>query len=249
MAIKTELGPLGAETKIVNRQHLDYVFCVPGHPSSGIQAINLTTTILQLQAKGKSIGVFPAFSPSVYMVRNACLGQRGFSIDQKPFQGAYDYDRIVWLDSDNIAKAEHIEALTARDVPIVAGWSRQYSIGPINDDNNANCGTWQLEPRIPQVNPGKSIQKSYTVGDMAKKKDLLEVDYVGMALMVVKRGVFESLEFPWFTAWEFEWEENGKIMRNLMTEDAGFCFRAREAGYKIFVDPTVCVQHEKRVML
>ena len=33
------------------------------------------------------------------------------------------------------------------------------------------------------------------------------------------------------------------------SEDVGFCLRARENGYKIWVDPTVCVGHEKTVVL
>ena len=36
-----------------------------------------------------------------------------------------------------------------------------------------------------------------TVQDISGKEELIEVDYTGMGFMLVKRGVFERLEYPW----------------------------------------------------
>ena len=194
----------------------------------------------------------PAFSCDIYHVRNACLGQVGHRRDQKPFQGQYSYDRIIWLDSDNIINPDQVEQLISRDVDVVAAWCRQYASGSIDNSNRANCGVWDIEDRVPGVSTGKHIVRPYTVGEMLdfkEKGDLIEVDYVGMGLMIIKKGVLESLDFPWFDSWSLEWEEGGHVCRRMMSEDSGLCYRLKQKGYKIMVDPTVNIQHEKRVLL
>lgn len=78
-----------------------------------------------------------------------------------------------------------------------------------------------------------------------RKEDLVEVAYTGMGFMLVKRGVFEKLEYPWFRPIE---KKIGDMVDFTM-EDVAFCLRAKEAGFKIFIDPAVKVGHEKNVVL
>jgi hypothetical protein len=235
-----------------NTKYLDYIFLLPGHPSSGIQAINAEVARLNLAATGKRVGLQPAYSCDIYVVRNGCLGAIGFDADQKPFQGEYEYDRLIWVDSDNIISSDKINELISRNVDIVAAWCRQYGSGDINNNNRANCGFFDIENRVSGVSPGKCVERGLTVGEMleyAKKDELLEVDYVGFSLMIIKKGVFESMKYPWFEPWVLEWEENGRLKRRIIQEDVGFCIKARKHGYKVYVDPTVMIQHEKRVLL
>ena len=243
----------------MDKKKLDYIFCLPGHPSSGIVSEQLLACLMNLTAAGKTVSTLKAYSASVYAVRNACLGQRGFRKDQLPFQGQYDYERLIWVDSDQIVTAEDVDRLVSHDKDIVAGWARQYSTGPIDGNNYANCGRWQLEPRVPGKSPGRNEVSHYTVDFMTGfaneraewdiKDVLLPVDYVGMAFMVVKPGVFEKIGFPWFSGYEFEWEENGVVMVNFMPEDADFCLKARAAGFTVWVDPMVKSPHQKQVLL
>jgi len=74
---------------------------------------------------------------------------------------------------------------------------------------------------------------------------LLEVAYNGMGFMLVKRGVFESLDYPWFRPIEKQIGE----MVDFTMEDVGFCLRAKENGFGVFIDPLVRVGHEKKVVL
>jgi hypothetical protein len=240
-------------------KEFDYIFCQVGNPSSGLQPLHSEVARMNLAAKGKRISIMPAFSPDIYRVRNAALGQVGQRAGQKPYQGKIKYDRLIWHDSDQMISMEMIEQLISHDVDIVAGWARQWCMnhGPehIDDTKNlANCGKWDYEKRVPGVSKGVYKYGSFTVDEMqglAKKGvNLIETDYVGFALMVVKFGVFEALEFPWFKTWDMEWEdEEGNLFVDTMPEDAGFCFRAREKGFKIYVDPTVKVPHQKYVLL
>lgn len=70
---------------------------------------------------------------------------------------------------------------------------------------------------------------------------MLEVANTGMGFMLVKRGVFESLDYPWFRPIE----KRIGTMVDFTMEDVAFCLTAKEKGYKILVDPRVRVGHEK----
>jgi len=63
--------------------------------------------------------------------------------------------------------------------------------------------------------------------------------------MLIKKGVFESMEYPWFRP-EFVQVGNAK---DFTMEDVAFCREATRKGYKILVDPTVIVGHEKTRVL
>lgn len=66
-----------------------------------------------------------------------------------------------------------------------------------------------------------------------------------MGFILVKKGVFESMEYPWFKPIE---KKIGNMVDFTM-EDVAFCLTAREKGFEIYVDPTVRVGHEKKVIL
>lgn len=83
-----------------------------------------------------------------------------------------------------------------------------------------------------------------TVDEINGKKDLIEVAYTGMGFMLVKRGVFEKLEYPWFKPVE---KQIGNMVDFTM-EDVAFCLRIQEKGIHVLIDPTVRVGHEKSVV-
>lgn len=227
---------------------VDLVFCLPGSPSSAEQAISVQMTMLNLMHKGKLIGLKSTKSCNIYVARNGCLAEvhNGHRKDQKPFEGTYkSYDRIVWVDSDNLISADVVQKLIDYDVDIVAAWYRQYSKGDLGPENKAVCGKWDFSN-------GGNIVDAYKVKDMPllgrDEKGLVEVDWAGMGCMVIKKGVFEALEYPWFRSWVMEWkDENGILCSDIWTDDAGFCYCAKEAGFKIYVDPSLQILHQKLV--
>ena len=84
-----------------------------------------------------------------------------------------------------------------------------------------------------------------TPADIASQQGLINVAYTGMGFMLIKRGVFEAIEYPWFKPIE---KRIGHMVDFTM-EDVAFCLRAREKGFKILIDPAVRVGHEKGVVL
>ena len=72
----------------------------------------------------------------------------------------------------------------------------------------------------------------------------------GMGFMAVKSGVFESLSRPWFQSPTVTTNRDGKDFSfPLMGEDLSFCYRANEAGFEVWFDPTIRVQHHKMMKL
>jgi hypothetical protein len=232
---------------------IDLVFLLPGNPSSGIQAINTQMAISSLMSKGKSVAIQHSISNNIYLVRNGCLGSNKMDKGQKPF-GGKDYGHLVWVDSDNFISPEIIERLISHNVDVVGAWYGQKA-GPITEDSMVTCGEVDIEYFKEEhkqliIQPLKSYNlRHYNAEDIRllprNGKGLLEVGYLGLGCVVMKKGIMESLDFPWFKSWVLEYEKEGKIVRELVTDDLGICLRLRDKGFNLFIDPEVRVGHEK----
>lgn len=84
---------------------------------------------------------------------------------------------------------------------------------------------------------------------LKQKKTVFTVDYTGFGFILIKKGVFESLQYPWFQPMWTEYELDGKTIKDFSMEDAAFCSIIKEKGYNIWIDPEVIVDHEKMMIL
>lgn len=124
------------------------------------------------------------------------------------------FTHILMLDDDMKFPFDTLAKFIAHEVDIVA----------------ANCATKVYPPKPTARRDKKEV---YTT---AVSTGLEEVDRIGCAVMLVKMDVFRKLEQPWFaTPW---CEKQGGIIG----EDVFFCNRAREIGYKVFIDHDVSKQ-------
>jgi len=120
----------------------------------------------------------------------------------------YDADYIMWIDGDMTFPEDTIVKLIERNKNIV-------------------CATYskRQEPFHPtafaEIDPVVPVQIS---GDIKKVK------YAGMGCMLVKRSVYQSIAPPWFP---LTWHEATDSWHG---EDMGFCTKAIDAGYDIWVD-------------
>ncbi len=76
---------------------------------------------------------------------------------------------------------------------------------------------------------------------VAKKTGPFEVGYAGFGFTLVKQGVFEKLEYPWFRP---TFMQIGECFE-FTSEDVGFCMQARDVGIKFLVHPKVIVGQRK----
>ena len=81
--------------------------------------------------------------------------------------------------------------------------------------------------------------ETLTVEEFNEEKEtgLMEVQANGMGFMLVKREVFDAIENPFEHLNEHQWE------------DFGFANKARQAGFKSYVDTKIVIGHEKSVIL
>ena len=141
----------------------------------------------------------------------------------------------MWIDSDVLFRPEHIVGLVNQNVDIVSGLylmegGKYFAV--VKD--------WDEE-----FFKKNGYFQFLTQKDIKDNEELVEVTYTGMGFVLIKKGVFEALEYPWF---EPKRQEIGE-MCDFSSEDVGFCLKAREKGFKIIVDPKIIVKHEKKIVL
>ena len=174
---------------------------------------------------------------NVFLVRNLVLGthiSRGRN--QKPFNGEIDYDYILWIDCDTVWSVENLENLFNTDGDIVSG------LYLMQDKQNFSAVEVWDEAYFKQNYGFKYIN----ISDIQNYKEPFEVSYAGMGFMLVKKGVFEALQYPYFEALPFDF---GDGIFEYTSEDIGFCLKAKKQGFNVIVNPNIIVGHEKMIIL
>lgn len=124
-----------------------------------------------------------------------------------------DCTHLLQLDTDMTPHPKTIPVMMDRDVDIIA----------------ALCFK-RYPPFSPVMMRGENIVTEW------EESELLEVDRAGTGVMMVKTDVFRKMEQPWFNA-----IRRGNFIA--VGEDYNFCDKARELGYKIYVDTTIPAGH------
>lgn len=123
---------------------------------------------------------------------------------------------LLFVDSDMRFPQDMISRLLKHDVDIVA----------------ANCARRRM-PTGPTAQIYKENGERELVWTMPDSTGLQEVGSVGMGVMLIKAGVFKALPEPWY---ETPWRTD---KRGYIGEDVFFCNKARDAGFKIWIDHDV----------
>jgi len=123
----------------------------------------------------------------------------------------------LWLDSDMRFPKDTIVRLLQHDTGIVCAnyAKRRFPTEPIAVRKNTTD------------EDAKTIQRVYTEDHST---GLVDVDYCGMGVMLVKAEVYKTMEYPWFA---IPWVPNAQ---DYMGEDVWFCRRAAENGTKTYID-------------
>ena len=82
--------------------------------------------------------------------------------------------------------------------------------------------------------------------EAAKTADkLAKVFYAGMGFMMVRKGAFEKVTYPWFEPIMHEIE----MSRDFSSEDVSLCWKWAEKNVGIYIDPEIVVGHEKSIVI
>lgn len=216
------------------------VFCLPGSSFSREFVENWSNVLVQLSKAGIRMQASFAYDPNIGYARSKCLQcdtRKG--VRQVPFDGKINYDFLMWVDSDVLFSADDVLRLLAHDKDIVCG-------AYIMSDN-------RRYPIVMDMDPEYFLQHGhYEFLDrpkMAKLQDhgaLVPVAYNGFGFMCVKKGVFESMNYPYFASRMITFKEG---VQETTSEDVAWCISARELGYEILLDPLVVVYHQKMIPL
>lgn len=212
------------------------IFCLPGSHYSGRFLVSFTELIIHC----KAIGINPIISQDYSsMVNYARCKVAGADVSkgkhQAPFGGKVDYDYMMWIDSDIAFKPIDFFNLLSMDKDIASGWYTQPGgftpvVEKMDDDYFQKHGSYQF------------IHSQ----EMTQRKDIFKADYIGFGWVLVKRGVFESIDYPWFAP---KMMQIGEDIFDMCSEDVSFCLDAKNTGYNIWVDPKIKVGHEKTQVL
>ena len=219
------------------------VVALPGRTYSGSFLMNWSQTLMELTRKGYQVVLVNEYSSFVSFSRMKTLGlsvTRGAT--QVPFDGQVDYD--VWLTIDSyiiFTPAQVIELIEDTDThPVVSGLYRMEDL-----KHYAAVETWDLE-YFKEHGTFQFIEvESLDTSEKYKK-----VAYNGMGFFACRKGVIENLKYPYFSYPLIEIEaENGKLLRDMCSEDVAFCKNLKDAGYRVVVNTSLRVGHEKTLVI
>ncbi len=215
---------------------LTIIICLPGSNFSGRFLDCLINLLCFFNKEGIKYYISRRESNNIYYVRNLCLGGNVLNGEnQKPFEGKIEYNHILWIDSDSIFTPDNVVKLLDRDVDIVAAY---YAM---SDMQNA-AAVENLDDEYLLKHGNYEFLK---ISDLSERTDLISVALVGMGFMLVKKGVFEKLKYPWFNPRTIKLDN----ITDFCGDDASFCLSAKAADYEIFLDPTVRIGHYKSIVL
>lgn len=219
------------------------IVALPGRDYSGEFLCNWSQALMEMTRKGYQITLVNEYSSFVPFSRMKTLGLdvlRGES--QQPFNGEKEYDVWVTIDSDIFFTPEQlIELIEDTDTyPVVSGLYRMVDL-----KHYAAVKDWDIE-YFKKYGSFKFID----INEVNKGEKFTKVAYNGMGFFACRKGVIESLKYPYFSYPLLELEtEDGKILRDMCSEDVAFCKNLTDAGYDIMVNTSLCVGHEKRLVI
>jgi GT2 family glycosyltransferase len=158
--------------------------------------------------------LFNVSDANVYLVRDFLL--------EKAME--YNPDYYMWIDSDTNFSSADFWKLFEFDKHIISGL---YSNWPIDDTGEVFFQCWNIN--------GKNL----TNKDIENKNLPIEVASNGMGWMLVKKEVFEKVEFP-FHPLKIDF---------IQGETGIFAQRIKKSGFKIYIHPEVVVGHEKYTII
>ena len=227
---------------------LTVVFCIPGDTFSNNFLLCWTELIAYCLTNNITPVLSNATDSNVFFVRNKCLmGNFLNGITQKPFQGKVDYDYIMWIDSDQVFNVEMFKKLLSHDKDIVSGMyimrdTKHFAIVPeMKGEDLLKNGSFKFLDRDTLIEWKKEHENS----------PLMSIDYCGMGFMLMKKGLLEQLEYPWFQPLTTTITDasNNVVVQDFNSEDHYLCKRMKDLGYEILIDTDILVGHEKKMIL
>jgi hypothetical protein len=220
-------------------------FCLPGLMYSGTFMTQFVRLLFDLNQQGINFYISQHYSSMVNHARTDCLQADNYAGTMlTPFRGQVPYDYIMWIDSDIIFKTEDLMELLKMNKDISAGWYVQSNGGALSNQSTV------VESMNDQELYEKGSNRYETVEDMARRTEPFKVDYCGFGWILIKKGVYEKIPYPWFVPRVIQLQKpDGTILEDVCSEDISMCQDFKKYGFDIWVHPKVRVGHQKMIIL
>jgi len=129
---------------------------------------------------------------------------------------------LLMIDTDQLYPPDTVKRLLAHDLDIVG--AKVYRKYP---------------PYDPILVRGSIPVFTHVSDEECESGELVEVDSTGTGCILFKTEIFLNVERPWFK-WDMPEFDGVAVM---VGEDFYFCDKAKKAGYKIYVDTSLEVNH------
>lgn len=219
------------------------IVALPGREFSGTFLVQWSQTLMELTRRGYQVIMINEFSSFVPFSRMKTLGLdvlRGAT--QEPFGGNVDYDVWVTIDSDIVFTPEQVIELIedTKKYPVVSGLYRMTDMVHF-----AAVKEWDID-YFKKTGTFQFIKQE----DIDASEQYMTVVYNGMGFFACRKGVIENLKYPYFSYPLIEIEaENGKLIKDMCSEDVAFCKNLKDAGYRVIVNTKLRVGHEKMLVI
>lgn len=215
-----------------DKPHINILIATPGRMMEAEYVRSLVQTMEYLNSQGISYMYLNEYSSQVNAAREATtMGSKFlYAFCKEPVRGEITYDKMIWIDSDISWTPEDFMKLYESKFDIVSG-------------------LYFNEEGVPMFTFNEN--DIYFDHEQLKHKQYpFEVFGVGFGFVAIKSGVFESIQRPWFeTEFQRITNEDGEEMFIPWGEDYSWCIKAKNAGYEIWIDPSIRVGHHKKVRI
>ena len=195
-------------------REIKVIFCIPGRTFSRHFLNSWSELINELPSMNIEWELVSDYYPYLHKVRDR--------IKQRAIQKEYDY--LMWIDSDMVFKSQDFKRL----------WYHKDKCDIVSGVYFAQNGTDIFD--VPTEFACVGLDENRLNKFQHSSDELVEVRANGMGWMLVKKGVFESIDK------QFDMGER-------RGEDLVFQLKASEKGFKSYVDASLIVGHEKSLIL
>lgn len=207
------------------------MICSPGRIFNNNYIKNITNLLYHLNKKGIVYEYYTGFSRNIYETRNMCLLGSPENKDKQVLFDGKEYSHILWIDDDITFNNENFDKLYEANRDVVSGF---YLMS--NQTHYATVKKW--DEKFFEKN---GFFEFMSPQDIKEEKLLKRVEYTGFGFILIKKGVFEQLNYPWFEPTHL----NIKNSVDFSMEDVTFCLKCKKLNIPIYAHPEVIVGHNK----
>lgn len=142
-----------------------------------------------------------------------------------------DYTHLMLIDNDVTPPKDALANLLADDLDVVSGYYAHRNKGNEPSPLTNVCKRGELNYSMQYS--GDELRE-----ELEKGNEVVRIHGGGMGCILIKRHVFERIDYPWY-----DWVNYRDPNRSMLSEDLYFCERCKQNQIRIYVDTRVGCGH------